>query len=149
MPRVPWPSAGRQQRGMRFDAPPPGMARVRRAGYANSTATFRRKTDAVEWVRGQELKILGGRTSVRGAARLPTLQDAIDKYLDTHKIARVDGTFDYLVNMTFKQLTRANLDRLEAKLTELKKTQSQVGKKSGSDLWLEDLAELGKLVNLS
>jgi integrase len=57
------------------------MARVRRAGYPNLTATFRRKNDAVEWVRGQELKILGGRTSVRGAARLPTLQDAIDKYL--------------------------------------------------------------------
>lgn len=61
------------------------MARVLRAGHPNLTATFKRRTDAVEWLKAQESKILGGRTTVKGAPRLPTVQDAIDRYLSENE----------------------------------------------------------------
>ncbi len=68
--------------------------------------------------------------------------DSIDKYLDTNKIARVDGSYNYLTSMTFTQLTQANLNKLETKLKEIKLTYGQTDKKTGRDLWVEDLNQL-------
>ncbi len=70
----------------------------------------------------------------------------IDKYLDTNKIIRVDGTFNYLTSMTFTQLTKANVEKLETKLKQTKQTFNQINKKTGKDLWDEDLANLAELV---
>lgn len=80
-------------------------------------------------------------------AKIFTLEsDAIDKYLDSNKIGRVGGTYDYLTGMTFKQLTRANLERLEAKLKETKSAFGQVDRKTPRDLWAGDLDELDKVI---
>ena len=80
-------------------------------------------------------------------AKIFTLSsDGINKYLETNKIARVDGNFDYLTAMTFRQLTLANLQKLADKLKEIKSQYKNVESKTGRDLWLEDLAELGKFV---
>ena len=80
-------------------------------------------------------------------AKIFTLSpDAIDKYLESNKIGRVGGTYDYLTSMTFKQLTRANLERLESKLKDTKIALAQVDKKTPKDLWIEDLVELEKAI---
>jgi DNA topoisomerase II len=80
-------------------------------------------------------------------AKIFTLSpEAIDKYLETNKISRVAGTYNYLTTMTFSQLTRANLERLERKLSETKLEHKRIDKKTGRDLWIEDLDELSKLV---
>lgn len=72
--------------------------------------------------------------------------EQIDKYLATNKITRVDGSYDYLTSMTFKQLTQANLTKLEAKSKEIKQLFNQVDKKTGKDLWIEDLTELKSII---
>ena len=58
----------------------------------------------------------------------------------------VAWSYDYLTSMTFKQLTRANLQKLEEKLKETKQSYSHVDKKIGRDLWVEDLVELSKII---
>ena len=50
------------------------MARLRRAYYASLTATFKKRADAVERMRANDSRMLGGRTTVKGAARLQTVQ---------------------------------------------------------------------------
>jgi DNA topoisomerase-2 len=80
-------------------------------------------------------------------AKIFTLSpEAIDKYLQSNKIGQVSGSYDYLTSMTFKQLTRANLDRLEAKVKDLSGQLKALGKKTGLDLWAEDLDELDKTI---
>ena len=80
-------------------------------------------------------------------AKIFTLSpDAIDKYLQSNNIGQVAGSYDYLTSMTFKQLTRANLERLEGKVKDLSGQLKALGKKTGLDLWAEDLDELDKAI---
>ncbi len=94
---------------------------------------------------GQQIKFI--QLVIADKAKIFTLEpDSIDKYLESNKIARVDGSYNYLTGMTFSQLTRANLEKLEGKLRETKLAHGRVDKKTGRDLWIEDLNELAKLV---
>ena len=80
-------------------------------------------------------------------AKIFTLgSEAIDKYLESNKIGRDSGSYDYLTSMTFKQLTRANLERLDGKVKDLSGQLKSLGKKTGLDLWAEDLDELDKAI---
>jgi DNA topoisomerase-2 len=84
---------------------------------------------------------------IQDKGKIFTLEpEQIDKYLKLNKIPYMDGSYDYLTNMTFKQLTRANLERLESKLKTIKQEFNKVNKKTGKDLWLEDLNELSLLL---
>lgn len=88
---------------------PSYMARVRRAGHPNLTATFRKRVDALEWIQANEAKILGGRTTVKGAPRLPTVQDAIDRYLsenncDLNRRAHLSRWASALGTVPFRRL---------------------------------------------
>ena len=94
---------------------------------------------------GNQIKFI--QLVIADKAKIFTLgPDAIDKYLQSNKIARVSGSYDYLTSMTFKQLTRANLERLGAKVKYLSGQLKTLGKKTGRDLWAEDLDELGKSI---
>jgi len=68
--------------------------------------------------------------------------DAIDKYLQTNKITKVDNSYDYLLNMTFKQLTKISLERLEKKLKEIKNEYKNLDLLNNKQLWLQDLNDL-------
>jgi hypothetical protein len=50
------------------------MARVRRPGYPNLTATSNKRADAVERMRTNDSRILGGRSTVKRAAGLPAVK---------------------------------------------------------------------------
>lgn len=73
-------------------------------------------------------------------------EKSMKKYLIDNKIEQVDNSYDYLTSMTFKQLTRANLEKMETKLLELKKQHNQIDLLTDNDLWLNDLKELKMLL---
>ena len=61
------------------------------------------------------------------------------KYLKKNKFDIINDSYNYLTDMTFKQLTISSLNKLESKIKELKKEYKLLETKSKKDLWLEDL----------
>ena len=70
----------------------------------------------------------------------------MNKYMETNKIGKIDNSYDYLTNMTFKQLTKVNLLKLNEKLIQVKKLYKNIESKSNKNLWLEDLIELNSII---
>jgi len=70
----------------------------------------------------------------------------MNKYMETNKIGKIDNSYDYLTNMTFKQLTKVNLLKLNEKLIQVKNLYKNIESKSNKKLWLEDLAELNSII---
>jgi DNA topoisomerase-2 len=66
----------------------------------------------------------------------------LEKYLMKNKIIKVKDSYDYLTNMTFKQITKQNLEKLEKKLKENKLEYKQTEEKTNKIMWLHDLNEL-------
>jgi DNA topoisomerase-2 len=66
----------------------------------------------------------------------------LEKYLIKNKIIKINQSFDYLTNMTFKQITIQNLDKLNKKLKEIKLEYKQIEGKTNKEMWLTDLNEL-------
>lgn len=73
-------------------------------------------------------------------------ENEINKYLEKNKIGKVNNNYDYLVNMTFKQLTKTNLEKLEKKLKENKSEYKKIEDISDKQFWLKDLEELEKVI---
>lgn len=71
----------------------------------------------------------------------------LDKYLIKNKIVKIKESYDYLTNMTFKQITTQNLEKLEKKLKEIKSEYKQIELKTNKSMWLEDLNELKIVLN--
>jgi len=67
-------------------------------------------------------------------------------FLEENKIKQYNESFDYLLNMSFKQLSKINLDKLEIKFKNLKINLEMLEKKNSKDLWLEDLSELTNII---
>ncbi len=72
--------------------------------------------------------------------------DKIDEYLKNHKITKHNNSYDYLLEMTFKQLTKNNLEKVENKVKNLNTELNLIKQKTNKTLWLDDLAELNKLI---
>ena len=68
--------------------------------------------------------------------------DELDKYLMKNKIIKLNDSYDYLTNMTFKQMTKQNLEKLELKLKEVKTEYKLIESKTNKEMWLNDLQEL-------
>jgi DNA topoisomerase-2 len=66
----------------------------------------------------------------------------LEKYLTKNKIVKINDSFDYLTNMTFKQITTQNLEKLNKKLKEIKLEYKQIEGKTNKEMWLNDLNEL-------
>ena len=66
-------------------------------------------------------------------------EDKIIDLIVKNKIKKHNNSFDYLINMSFKQLSVENLNRLNNKIKELKITKKELENKTGNDLWLNDL----------
>ena len=63
-------------------------------------------------------------------------------FIIKNKIKKYNNSFDYLINMSFKQLSVDNLNKLNNKIKELKEKKKELEKKNGKDLWLYDLENI-------
>jgi hypothetical protein len=61
------------------------------------------------------------------------IKNNITKYLES---------YDYLINMTFKQLTNINLLKLENKLNIIEDELRKIRKLTNKNIWIQDLNEL-------
>ena len=75
-------------------------------------------------------------------------ENELEKYLIKSKIIKFDNSYNYLTNMTFKQITKQNLDKLESKLKEYKLSYKQIENKTNKELWLNDLLELKQILKI-
>jgi len=66
----------------------------------------------------------------------------LDKYLIKNNIIKINDSYDYLTNMTFKQITIQNLERLEKKNKEIKLEYKYIENKTNKEMWLDDLHQL-------
>jgi DNA topoisomerase-2 len=66
----------------------------------------------------------------------------LNNILTNHKIKKYNNSFDYLLNMNFKQLSYENLTRLENKIKELKHDKKKLENSNGKELWLNNLKAL-------
>ena len=76
-------------------------------------------------------------------------ENELEKYLIKSKIIKFDNSYNYLTNMTFKQITKQNLDKLESKLKEYKSNYKQIENKTNKELWLNDLLELKQILKIN
>ena len=72
----------------------------------------------------------------------------MNKFLESKKIAQINKSYDYLTNMTFKQLTKANLEKLENKLKEFKSEHKKISLLTNKEIWLNDLNQLKSALSL-
>ncbi len=66
-------------------------------------------------------------------------ESEIIKLLTQNKLNKYNESYDYLINMTFRQLSQDNLNRLEKKLKDLKVELNKIESKNNKDLWIDDL----------
>ena len=66
--------------------------------------------------------------------------------LKTNKITTHNDSYDYLLNLTFNQLTKTNLEKLEGKVKDAKNTMKSIEMKTINMMWLDDIEELKKLI---
>jgi DNA topoisomerase-2 len=72
--------------------------------------------------------------------------DKIINYLVTHKFSTKDKSYDYLLNMSIKEMSKDNVKRLEEKIKNIKKYITDLKNTSIHDLWRSDLNDLRKLL---
>jgi DNA topoisomerase-2 len=71
----------------------------------------------------------------------------MEQFLEKNKIGKVSESYDYLTNMTFKQLAKSNLDKLDSKLKDIKNQVKKLNQLTNKDLWLDDLKDLLMIIN--
>lgn len=75
-------------------------------------------------------------------------QTKLEEFLKSNKLKQIDNSYDYLINMTFKQLAKANLTKLTDKMNELNKQKKDLLSKTNKDLWLDDLIILKQKIKI-
>ena len=100
----------------------------------------------------QEIKLVSNQLNfielvIESDGKIFKLDDTqMNKFLESKKISQINKSYDYLTNMTFKQLTKANLEKLENKLKEFKIEHKKISLLTNKDIWLDDLNQLKKLL---
>mgnify|MGYP006097322371 CR=1 FL=1 len=69
-------------------------------------------------------------------------ENEIINLLTKNNIKKYDSSYDYLINMSFKQLSQNNLDKLLGKVKEIKNKKKDLEQKTGKDLWLDNLLRI-------
>lgn len=72
--------------------------------------------------------------------------EQIIKYLVTHKFSTKDKSYDYLLNMSIKDMSKDNVKRLTDKINHIKKYITELKNTSIQDMWKSDLNDLRKLL---
>lgn len=73
-------------------------------------------------------------------------ENKIHDLLNKNKITQVKDSYDYLLNMSFKQLSKANMENLTDKLKKLKTEYKNISIVDEKNIWLNDLIELKKII---
>jgi hypothetical protein len=68
------------------------------------------------------------------------------KYLKENKLDTINASYDYLTDMTFKQLSKVNLEKLENKIKELKIDHKKISELTNKAIWLDDLNQLKNII---
>ena len=72
--------------------------------------------------------------------------EQIINYLVTHKFSTKDKSYDYLLNMSIKDMSKDNVKRLTDKINHIKKYITELKNTSIKDMWKSDLNDLRKLL---
>ena len=69
-------------------------------------------------------------------------ENKINEYLTDNKIKKYENSYDYVINLSFKQLNVDNLNILKNKIKEIDSKIKELNNKTKKDLWLDDLSNL-------
>ena len=69
-------------------------------------------------------------------------ENKLNLFLIDNKIRKYENSYDYVINLSFKQLNQANLDKLYSKIKEIDSKIKELNKKTSKDLWLSDLESI-------
>ena len=69
-------------------------------------------------------------------------ESELTKLLNNNKIKMIDNSYDYLINMSFKNLSKTNLNKLTNKINEFKQEKKIIEQKTDKELWLDDLVSI-------
>ena len=75
-----------------------------------------------------------------------TTDEELLKILIKNKFAKKDNSYDYLLNISIREMTKDRLDKLKQKIDKIKADIKSLEKKSPEKLWTEDLEELKSLL---
>lgn len=90
-------------------------------------------TNKMNWIKD----ILSNKVDLRKQST-----DQLVDYLRKRKITEKDGSYDYLLNTTVKEMSKDNVNRLKEKIDKLVKDINDLNKKTPQQLWQSDLNEL-------
>jgi DNA topoisomerase-2 len=71
-------------------------------------------------------------------------ENKLNLFLIDNKIKKYENSYDYVINLSFKQLNQANLDKLYSKIKEIDSKIKELNNKTSKDLWLSDLESILK-----
>jgi DNA topoisomerase-2 len=95
----------------------------------------------------QENKFRWLKLILDGTIDLRTMDiDKIISYLVANKFSTKDKSYDYLLNMSIKDMSKDNIKRLEEKIKNIKKYIKDLKNTSIQDLWRSDLNDLRRLL---
>jgi len=66
-------------------------------------------------------------------------EEKVNDYLKENKIKKYNDSYDYITNLSFKQLNKTNLDKLNGKIKEINSKIKELNDSTKKDLWLNDL----------
>jgi hypothetical protein len=66
-------------------------------------------------------------------------EEKVNDYLKENKIKKYNDSYDYITNLSFKQLNKTNLDKLNGKIKEINSKIKELNESTKKDLWLNDL----------
>ena len=82
--------------------------------------------------------ILGGKIDLRKMS----VAD-LEKYLSKNKFTKSNNSYNYLLNLSIREMSKDNYDKLLVKISTIKKRIAELEKTNNKQMWLSDLGELG------
>lgn len=72
-------------------------------------------------------------------------EDIIKQLDKIDKIIKINDSYDYLLAMQMRSMTKANLEKLKNQLKDLKETLDKIKKMSSTEMWKEDIDDFKKV----
>ena len=87
---------------------------------------------------------------VKGTIQLQKMKnEQIISFLNNKKILKKDGSYDYLLNMSIRDMTQENINKLHTKIEKIKADIKKLQNKTPAQLWIDDLTELKTYIEKS
>ena len=78
---------------------------------------------------------------------LKSNQEDLIKYLNKNNYVKKSNSFDYLLNVSIKEMSKDNLSNLKEKITKIKKNIESLKNKTPEDIWRSELLSLKNSLN--